>query len=214
MSPRLPRGLYAITPGEMPDFGRLLEMIGQCLAGGARTVQFRDKGTDHVRRREQALAISALCRRHDAAFVVNDDLALALEVGADGVHLGGSDLPCAEARRQAGTGLLIGVSCYDSVSSARAAIAAGASYVAFGSAFPSPTKPDAVSATLPLYRRAAAELGVPVVAIGGITPANAPGLISAGCHAVAVISSLFGAADIRAQARAFSGLFESDASRG
>jgi thiamine-phosphate pyrophosphorylase len=204
----LPRGLYAITPGDIADGDELLEMIRQGLAGGARTVQYRDKGSDLSRRREQAQAIGALCREYDAAFVVNDDLGLALDVRADGVHLGGADLPCGEARRQAGPGFLIGVSCYDSLTSARGAIAQGASYVAFGSAYPSPTKPAAVEASLALYRRAAGELDVPVVAIGGITPENAPALISAGCHAVAVISSLFGAADIRGQARAFSALFE------
>ena len=211
MSPILPRGLYAITPAGIADDDQLLGMIQQGLAGGARTVQYRDKGPDQSRRREQAQIVRALCREYDAAFVVNDDLDLALDVRADGVHLGGSDLPCGEARRQAGPGFLIGVSCYDSLSSAHGAIAQGASYVAFGSAYPSPTKPAAVRASLSLYRRAAAELEVPVVAIGGITPANAPALISAGCHAVAVISSLFGATDIRGQARAFSALFEAAA---
>lgn len=207
MSPSLPRGLYAITPDGIADGDRLLGMVRQSLAGGARTVQYRDKGSDRRRRREQAQAIGALCREYDATFLVNDDLGLALDVRADGVHLGGSDLPCGEARRQAGRGFLIGVSCYDSLSSAHAAISEGASYVAFGSAYPSPTKPAAVGASLSLYRRAAAELGAPVVAIGGITPANAPALITAGCHAVAVISGLFGADDIRGTARALSALF-------
>lgn len=206
----LPRGLYAITPGQIMDSKLLLDMIRQCLAGGARTIQYRHKGADRRRRWSDAQAIRDLCRESGATFIVNDDLELALELGADGVHLGREDLPCTEARRQAGDKLLIGVSCYDSLQRARQAAADGASYVAFGSAFPSPTKPVAVSADLPLYRQAARELQVPVVAIGGITPGNGAELVAAGCHALAVISGLFNAPDITATAAAFSALFRSD----
>lgn len=206
----LPRGLYAITPEQIADMELLLDMVRRCLAGGARTIQYRHKGPEETRRRAEAQAIGALCREYKAAFVINDSLELAQEVGADGVHLGKVDLTCAEARRRAGPDLLIGVSCYDSLQRARQAVRDGASYVAFGSAFASPTKPTAVRAELPLFREAATELQIPVVAIGGITPTNAPDLVAAGCHALAVISGLFNVPDITATAAAFSALFGSD----
>ena len=156
----------------------------------------RKRHGDGRRRRPSA----ALCREYKAAFIINDSLELAREVGADGVHLGKADLPCAEARRRAGPDLLIGVSCYDSLQRARQAVRDGASYVAFGSAFASPTKPAAVRADLPLFRQAVNELQIPVVAIGGITPTNASDLVAAGCHALAVISGLFNVPDITATA--------------
>jgi len=206
----LPRGLYAITPEQIADTALLLDMVGRCLAGGARTIQYRHKGPEETRRSTEAQAIGALCREYKAAFIINDSLELAREVGADGVHLGKADLPCAEARRRAGPDLLIGVSCYDSLQRARQAVRDGASYVAFGSAFASPTKPAAVRADLPLFRQAVNELQIPVVAIGGITPTNASDLVAAGCHALAVISGLFNVPDITATAATFSALFGSD----
>lgn len=211
MSLTLPRGLYAITPEQVTDTARLLDMVRRCLAGGTRTIQYRSKGSDRTRLWSEAQAISALCRQYGATFIINDHLDLARDIGADGVHLGKDDQSCAEARQQAGADLVVGVSCYDSLPRARQAVADGASYVAFGSAFPSPTKPGVVRADLSLYRQAAAELHIPVVAIGGITPHNAADLISAGCHAVAVISALFDATDLTPTAAAFSALFGSDA---
>jgi len=219
--PGLPRGLYAVTPepirgpNSRVDAGaadsRLLAQVNGCLRGGASIVQYRDKVSNPKQRRALASAINDLCRQHAAVFIVNDDIDLALEIGADGVHLGEADLACAPARARAGGNLLIGVSCYDSLPRARRALEDGASYVAFGSAFPSPTKPAAVLAPLSLYQQAARELAIPVVAIGGITTDNAPLLVSAGCHALAVISSLFDAADTVATARVFSQLFETSA---
>lgn len=216
----LPRGLYAVTPEQIggPESlvdpvadSRLLERVDRCLSGGACIVQYRDKNPDPKRRLAMACAISDLCRQHAAVFIVNDDIDLALEIGADGVHLGKSDLACAPARARAGAEFLIGISCYDSLPMARRALEDGASYVAFGSAFPSPTKPAAVRAPLSLYQQATQELAIPVVAIGGIRPDNASPLVSAGCHALAVISSLFDAADTRATAREFSQLFGTSA---
>ncbi len=219
--PGLPRGLYAVTPEPVrgPNSrvdpaaadSRLLTQVSRCLRGGASIVQYRDKVSNPQQRRELASAINDLCRQHAAVFIVNDDIDLALEIGADGVHLGESDLACAPARACAGGEFLIGISCYDSLPRARRALEDGASYVAFGSAFPSPTKPAAVRAPLSLYQQAARELAIPVVAIGGITTNNAPLLVRAGCHALAVISSLFDAADTVATARVFSQLFETSA---
>lgn len=204
-----PGGLYAIT-AETADTARLLEQVEAALAGGAAAVQYRDKSGDVARRHEQASELAALCRRRGAPLVVNDDLRLADLAGADGVHLGRDDGSVREARIVLGPGKFIGASCYQNLDLARAAQAAGADYVAFGSFFPSPTKPDAARAPLDLLRAARAELRVPLVAIGGITPDNAAALLDAGADGLAVLSAVFDAPDIRAAARAFNLLFETE----
>ena len=146
-----------------------------------------------------------MCRRRGVPFIVNDDVELALEAGADGAHLGREDGALAAARKKLG-GKILGASCYDSLAAARAALTEGADYVAFGSVFPSPTKPLAVHAPLALFAEARS-LGVPLVAIGGITLASAPQLLRAGANCLAVISDLFDAPDIAGRARAYEKLF-------
>lgn len=200
------RGLYAITDGPRAD---LLEAVAQALAGGARVLQYRDKTTDSTRRQAEAAALKRLCDAYAVPLLVNDDVALAVAVGADGVHLGRDDGEVAAARAALGAGAIVGVSCYDSLDRARAAAAAGADYVAFGAFFPSPTKPHAARASLDLLRQSAA-LGLPRVAIGGITPDNACGLVEAGADFLAVISAVFGATDVRAAAQRFARLYPSD----
>lgn len=207
MKPRIPRGLYAITDPDLCARTGLTESVAAALHGGAVMVQYRDKSNRRRRREAEAAGLATLCRNHGAAFIVNDDPWLAKACGADGVHLGRDDTDPRQARQALGADCLIGVSCYDSLERAREAVAAGCDYVAFGSAFVSLTKPDAVHAPLALYRRAVEELPVPVVAIGGITPHNAPALIAAGCRALAVISGVFAQADPRAAAAAYARLF-------
>lgn len=203
---RLPRGLYALTPDE-PDTSRLVRLVEAALAGGAVAVQYRQKAAAAPLRREQAAALAARCRAARVPLIVNDDPVLAAEIGADGVHLGREDGDLAAARALLGPGRLLGASCYNQLDLARRACAAGADYVAFGAAFDSPTKPAAVRAPLELYREARRTLEVPIVAIGGITVANAPLLLAAGVDAVAVISALFGADDVAGRAREFQDLF-------
>lgn len=198
------RGLYAITPDES-DSSRLLALVRAALEGGTPIVQYRNKLAGAAQRSREARQLRELCRAAGATFIVNDDAQLALEVDADGVHLGRDDGDPSAARAMLG-GRLVGVSCYDSFATAQAAVAAGADYVAFGSVFPSPTKPRAVRAPLELFGRART-LGVPVVGIGGIGLANAPELIAAGADCIAIISDLFAAPDVAARARAFAGLF-------
>lgn len=209
--PPLVGGLYAVTP-DCPDTAVLLEKVRQALEGGARLVQYRNKTGGLKLRRSQAGALLALCRKHGAPLIVNDDLELALAVGADGLHLGAKDGSLEQARRRLGPGRLLGASCYNRIDLAREAVAAGADYVAFGSFFPSSVKPQAVVAPLELLREARQRLPVPVVAIGGITPENAPRLIAAGADACAVISALFRAPDVKRAARDFARLFENLAS--
>ena len=203
---RLVRGLYAVTPDET-DTDRLVAAVGEAISGGARLVQYRNKTAPEHLRVEQARALKALCASRSAALIVNDHAELALEAGADGVHLGGEDGSCVEARRKLGAAKLIGISCYDRIALAREAEREGADYVAFGSFFPSRVKPGAVHAPLALLAQARRELGVPIVAIGGITSVNAASLVQAGADAVAVISAVFDAPDVAAAARQFDALF-------
>ena len=206
MHPKLRHpGLYAITDGPRDD---LLEAVARALAGGARLVQYRDKTADHARRHAEAAALRQLCANHGVPLLINDDLELAAAVRADGVHLGEHDPALAAARGVLGAEAIIGVSCYDSLERARELAAAGADYLAFGAFFPSPTKPLARRAAPELLRQSAA-LGLPRVAIGGITPDNAGSLVEAGADYLAVISALFGAADVRAAAQTFTDLYTS-----
>jgi thiamine-phosphate pyrophosphorylase len=137
--------------------------------------------------------------------IVNDDIELALEVSADGAHLGREDGDLRAARARL-AGRILGASCYDRLELAQAAVATGADYVAFGSVFASPTKPGAARAPHSLFTKAR-DLGVPLAAIGGITLENAPQLISAGADLLAVISDLFEAPDISLRARQYGKLF-------
>jgi thiamine-phosphate pyrophosphorylase len=204
------RGLYAITPDDA-DASRLEDRVRALLAAAARScaaLQYRNKTASGALRLEQARRLALLARASGVPFIINDDLELAIAVDADGVHLGRDDGEI-DAARRALPGKLLGVSCYDSIAAARAAVAAGADYVAFGSVFPSGTKPGAVRAPLHLFREAGA-LGVPLVAIGGITLENAASVLHAGADALAVISALFDAPDIGVRAREFIRLFSTE----
>jgi thiamine-phosphate pyrophosphorylase len=202
--PALPHGLYALTdPGLLPE-AVLAERVTQAIDGGARVVQFRDKEADAATRRRRAVAVLKACRARGALCIINDDPVLAAELDADGVHLGRDDGDVSRARAIVGLGRLVGVSCYDQWERAVAAVRAGADYVAFGSTWPSSTKPDAIRAPLSLLSRGARELPVPVVAIGGITRENAAATVAAGAHCVAVIRDLFGDPDPRHAAQVLS----------
>jgi thiamine-phosphate pyrophosphorylase len=202
------RGLYAITP-DSADTDALVRKVEQALKGGVAMLQYRCKILPKDKRLLQAHALAPLARGYGVPLIVNDDLDVALAVGANGVHLGGEDGDLAAARARL-PGRTLGASCYADAGRAKDAVRAGANYVAFGSVFPSPTKPGAVRAPLKLFSEARS-LGLPMVAIGGITLENAPQAIAAGADAVAVISALFDAPDVTAAARAFEQLFAEEA---
>jgi thiamine-phosphate pyrophosphorylase len=201
------RGLYAITPDRPHRDRPLTEPVSRALNGGARIIQYRDKGIDRDRRLAEARDLSALCRDAGALLIVNDDLDIAAESGADGVHLGRDDQDPQTARARLGPKAVIGISCYNDFERAKEAAEIGADYVAFGRFFPSETKPHAVQADPELLRRARRELELPLVAIGGITPENGGLLIAAGADMLAVIHGVFSATDIRAAAHSFARLF-------
>ena len=198
-------GLYAITPDE-PDTVELLRKVRLALLGGARVLQYRNKVAAETVRLEQANALRELTNEFAVPLIINDDVLLAHSVAADGVHLGGSDDSLTDARAVLGSGKLIGMSCYNRLALAHKAVSGGADYVAFGSFFASTVKPDAVVAAPDLLRQAHREIAVPLVAIGGITLHNGAQLLEAGADALAVISAVFSAKDIRGAARQFANL--------
>lgn len=198
------RGLYAITP-DCDEDARLFGLVAAVLAGGAALLQYRGKRDAPARRRPRALELAALCRAHGVLFIVNDDVALARACGADGVHLGADDGELHTARAELGANAIIGASCYADLDRARRARDAGASYLAFGAFFASPTKPNAVRAQPELLREAAA-LGLPRVAIGGIRLDNALPLLATGVEMLAVISDVFDNPDPRRRSADFAAL--------
>ena len=197
---QLPRGLYLLTPDEH-DGERLLARTLPLLPL-ASCVQLRAKGLDRQVLMAAGQRLRSACREADVAFIVNDDPGLARELDADGVHLGEDDASVDAARRLLGDAAIIGVSCYDDLARARQLASEGADYLAFGAFFPSSTKPNARRADIALLRDSAA-LGLPRVAIGGITPDNASPLVAAGTDLLAVISGVFDAPDPIKAARAY-----------
>ncbi len=198
------RGLYLVTP-DQADTGRLLARVAAVLPHAA-LLQYRNKTAGPALQREQASALLGLSREHGVPMLVNDDWALAADIGADGAHLGEDDGDLRAARAALGPAAILGASCYDSLTRAESAAAAGAGYVAFGACFPSSTKPHARRATAELLR-AAGRLGLPVVAIGGITPDNIRSVVEAGADLTAVIGGVFDAPDPVAAARICAGAF-------
>ncbi|HEY3858440.1 MAG TPA: thiamine phosphate synthase [Gammaproteobacteria bacterium] len=198
------RGLYAISDGGP----HLATAVEAAIRGGARLVQYRDKSADASQRLQEAKVLLELCRGHGVPLIVNDDVALAAETGADGVHLGKDDGRVEDARVRLGPRALIGVSCYGSLERALQAAHDGADYVAFGSFFASGSKPAAVRAPLALLTEARSRISIPLCGIGGITPDNGASLISAGADMLAVIRGVFAAKDVETEARRYAALFK------
>ena len=189
------RGVYAITPDHRSG-SDLAAAVATAVEHGVKAVQYRDKSSDAARRRSDAEALLAVCRPWGVPLIINDDVDLALAAGADGVHLGREDEALGDARARLGDAAIIGVSCYNEASRALAAARQGANYVAFGSFFPSLTKPGAVRATTDLITAVRPHIEIPIVAIGGITSANAPSLLESGVDLLAIVNAIFGAPDI------------------
>jgi thiamine-phosphate pyrophosphorylase len=207
-APSLPRGLYAITDNQLIPPGELMRRVSLAIAGGAVVIQYRDKGPGTAAYRDEVVAMATLCRKQGVPLIVNDDLDLAAAIGAAGVHLGQEDASLQAARARLGADAIIGISCYNDLQRAREAVQAGADYVAFGRFYPSRSKPEAVLAEPDLLMQASRELASPIVAIGGITPANGRTLLAAGASLLAAIHGVFGQPDIEAAARRYTSLFQ------
>lgn len=200
-------GTYLITHHDQYDDERLLADSRNALIGGAGILQYRDKSGDAAKRLRQAEKLRKLTTEYSCLLIINDDVELALQVAADGVHLGQHDNAIQLARSLLGPDSIIGSSCYNQLDLALQASSEGADYVAFGRFFPSSTKPAAVQAQPQLLKLARDKLDVPIVAIGGITHDNASGLIKAGADMIAVINAVFAQPDITSATRQFQNLF-------
>ncbi len=198
------KGLYAITESNSKN---LIENVTLALKGGIKILQYRNKQASSQQKQQEAQALAALCKKFNTPFIINDDIQLAQKVRADGVHLGRDDGSILAARAQLGDKAMIGVTCYQDIEIARQAEKLGANYVAFGSFFASPTKPQAPRAGIKLLQQAKQEISLPICCIGGITLDNASTLIDNGADMIAVISSLFATDNITATAQQFTRKF-------
>lgn len=202
-------GVYAITDAHLLQGPALGQKVEAALQGGLGLLQYRNKSANWQERRAEATALLALCRRYETPLLINDDVDLCLEVGADGVHLGQSDTLLAQARTRLDSNAVFGVTCHSDLALALRAQDAGASYVAFGRFFPSATKPNAPQASTQILQRARQQLHIPIVAIGGINAENGATLLSAGADMLAVIHYLFAAPDVHKRVQELNSLFSS-----
>ena len=199
-------GPYAITP-DLNQTNDLLNKTRQVLEGGVKLVQYRNKSANESLRREQAKLLLSLCREYNALLIINDHLEIAIEIDADGVHVGKNDVSDSAAKTQLGHNKIVGTSCYNQLDLAMQAQKDGADYIAFGAFFSSLTKPNAVSVSISLVNQAQKALSIPIVGIGGIQLTNARTVIQSGCAAIAVCHDLFQAENIKATAEHYVQLF-------
>jgi thiamine-phosphate pyrophosphorylase len=205
------QGLYGITDSQlMADQTSLLEKVEASLRGGLCLLQYRDKSDDAAKRLADATALADLCKSYHTPLLINDDVELAKQSGAQGVHLGQSDGSLTQAREYLGSNAILGATCHDSLALAEKAKSEGANYLAFGAFFRSNTKPNASPAPLSLLHEAHQSFDLPLVAIGGLTLDNAQQVIHAGAQMIAVIHALYAQQAIEQQARAFNACFSSN----
>ncbi|MEE1087149.1 MAG: thiamine phosphate synthase [Schaedlerella sp.] len=187
--------LYAVTDRAWVGKQTLLEQIEDALKGGATIVQLREKKLDEDSFVEEAIQVRNLCHKYNVPLIINDNVEVALKIGADGVHVGIEDAPVAEIRKRVSTDFIIGATC-KTVEQAKIAEAAGADYMGVGAVFPSPTKTNAVRITNAQLREIVSFVSIPAVAIGGINYDNVCEIKGSSVSGVAVVSAIFGAEDI------------------
>lgn len=191
--------LYAVTDRAWLGGRRLEDDVEKALRGGATFLQIREKELDDAAFLEQAKAVKAVAGRYGVPFVVNDNVAVAKAVDADGVHVGQSDMEAGDVRAQLGPDKIIGVSV-QTVEQAVLAEKRGADYLGVGAVFPTATKQDAAEVSFETLREICGTVSIPVVAIGGIHSENVMELAGSGIAGVAVVSAIFAAADIESAA--------------
>ena len=187
--------LYAVTDRAWVGKQTLLEQIEDALKGGATIVQLREKKLDEDSFIEEAIQVRELCHKYNVPLIINDNVDVAIKSGADGVHVGIEDAPVAEIRRRVPADFIIGATC-KTVEQAKVAEAAGADYMGVGAVFPSPTKANAIRITNEQLREIVSSVSIPAVAIGGIGYDNVLEIKGSHVSGVAVVSAIFGAADI------------------
>lgn len=200
-------GLYVITDDNLTPAKTLYTQVEQSLKGGASVVQLRDKRSSYEEVKQKALKLQELCKKYDALFILNDKIDLACEIECDGLHIGKSDHDNFEKIREKFKGI-IGVSCYGDVNLASEFEKKGASYVAFGSFFASPTKPDSNIVPLDTLIVAKNRLYIPVCAIGGINSSNIKNVMQHNPHMISLISDIWRSDDITEQSKFYTKLFK------
>ncbi|MEE9252870.1 MAG: thiamine phosphate synthase [Thermodesulfobacteriota bacterium] len=190
------KGLYVITDNRLISRKNFSEIIEKSLEGGAKIVQLREKGTPKDETIKVGKELLKLADKWNIPLIVNDLLEVTKQIGAHGVHLGESDPPIEEARKLLGESAIVGVSCYGLIRRGIEAESKGASYVTFGTPYPTPTKPGRRPTPFDVLREAKTRIrSIPVFAIGGITPKNARDVLETGVDGIAVITSVFGSPD-------------------
>jgi len=199
-------GIYLISDSKNLAIDDLLDKTEKILDVGISLFQFRDKNSKYEIKKSSALKLQTLCKKYNTLFIINDDVVLAKEISADGVHLGRDDMDIDMARKILGD-KIIGFSCYNNLEDAITAEIMGADYIALGSFFNSPTKPEARKITIDLLPIAKSKLNIPVVAIGGITPENGKQLVDNKVDFLAIISGIYASTDIINSVKAYKNLF-------
>ena len=199
-------GIYLISDSKNLAIDDLLDKTEKILDVGISLFQFRDKNSKYEIKKSTALKLQTLCKKYNTLFIINDDVVLAKEISADGVHLGRDDMDINMARKILGD-KIIGVSCYNNLEDAITAEIMGADYIALGSFFNSPTKPEARKIAIDLLPIAKSKLNIPVVAIGGITPENGKQLVDNKVDFLAIISGIYASTDIINSVKAYKNLF-------
>jgi len=189
MSNRL-EGLYAITDEVLTPDETVVQQIKTALEAGVRIVQYRNKHANDEQIKTVCIQLQDLCTKHNALFIIDDRPQLAQQIKADGLHIGKNDMNIKEAREVFPSGI-IGVSCYGSIRLAKEAEEEGADYVAFGSFFPSPTKPHSGVISMNVLEKARNALTIPICAIGGINTSNIHEVSAKRPHMISVVSAVF-----------------------
>lgn len=192
--------LYAVTDRAWVGRQTLLEQIEDALKGGVTMVQLREKELEPQAFVAEAVQVRELCHRYGVPLIINDNVEVALESGADGVHVGIEDAPVAAIRKQAGPDFIIGATA-KTVEQARFAEISGADYLGVGAVFPSPTKKNAIRITKDQLKEICSSVSIPAVAIGGISLSNAREIQGGRMAGIAVVSAIFAADDIRSAAQ-------------
>ncbi len=194
--------LYLITDREAVGGRSLYECVKEALDGGVTMVQLREKNMEYEELKKEAFEIKKLCMEYKVPFIINDNVRLALETDADGVHLGQSDMEIEEARRILGKDKIIGATA-KTVEQAITAMEQGADYLGSGAVFGSSTKKDAVTMSFDMLENICKSVAIPVVAIGGINLSNVSKLDGTGIKGVAVISGILTETDICSTSKEF-----------
>lgn len=188
--------LYAVTDRKWTGEKTLYQQVEEALKGGATLIQLREKNMSQEEFLKEARKITELCHRYGTALIINDNVEVALKSGADGVHVGIEDTPVKEIRKMVPGDFIIGATA-KTTEQAQRAEQEGADYIGVGAVFPSPTKKNAIRITLEQLKKISGSVRIPAVAIGGITYENADTLRGGRMAGVAVVSAVFGAADIK-----------------